>query len=68
MKKTSLLIVNDQSIVREGLNQILGRSEEFEIASSTASSYQTKDLICSIFSVRLRSTKLLRRLRLLKRI
>ena len=45
MKKTSLLIVNDQSIVREGLNQILGRSEEFEIASSTASSYQTKDLI-----------------------
>lgn len=45
MKKMSLLIVNDHSIVREGLAQVLDRSEHIHVTATVPSSYQIKDLI-----------------------
>lgn len=45
MKKMSLLIINDHSIVREGLVQVLDRFEEVHVAGACPSSYQIKDMI-----------------------
>ena len=45
MKKMSLLIVNDHSIVREGLAQVLDRSEEVQVVATASSNYQIKELI-----------------------
>ncbi len=45
MKKMSLLIINDHSIVREGLVQVLDRFEDVQIVGACPSSYQVKDMV-----------------------